>query len=148
MKNISNLKLFYISTEKHNQSETINFSTKNQPQFVYVSVMKMQAYHNLFWRSSDSGQDVDTLCWEVALVVSTHVLSRAPARVHHRLPAVLIQHNQVTLLECQEVGPICKGKVGITFSSSPGSTSVSNKTRQLRTGQFQAKTGTQTKWQT
>ena len=103
----------------------------------------MQAYHNLLWGSSDRGQNVDTLCWEVTLVVSTHVLSRAPARVHHRLPTVLIQHNQVTLLECQEVGPICKAGMKLLSYCHNQEQHQRKKQRQLITGLLMVKTGTQ-----
>ena len=59
-------------------------------------------YQDLVGWFCDGGQDVDALGGEVSLGAGVDVLAVAPAGRHHRLPTLLVQHDQVALAETEE----------------------------------------------
>lgn len=61
-------------------------------------------YQYFLWRFGDGWKNVHTLCREVSLFLGADALTDTPARVHHRLPVLLIQDNQISLVEGQEGG--------------------------------------------
>lgn len=75
---------------------------------LYCSIIPLvrSTYQNLGRWFGDGWQYVDTLGGEVSTFGSAHTLAHTPARVHHRLPVLLYQHNQVSLLETEERRPI------------------------------------------
>ena len=75
------------------------------PKYVCVS-----AYKDFNWRLGDGGEHVHTLCWEVPSGPCSLTLPKAPPRLHHILPILVLQPYEVTFVEAQEGGAFTCGE--------------------------------------
>lgn len=60
------------------------------------------SYHYVLLRSGHSGQDIDTISWEISSLTGSLIDAMCPTRVENLLTGVLIQQDQVSLQEAQE----------------------------------------------
>ena len=61
-------------------------------------------HHYVILRPGDGGQHIDAVSREVSSLLGPVVEAVSPARVHHVLPAVLVQEDQISLGETEERG--------------------------------------------
>ena len=59
-------------------------------------------YQDFWGRFGDGWQDIDTLSREVSLCSRPLTLPKAPPRLHHILPVLILQSNQVSFVETQK----------------------------------------------
>lgn len=57
---------------------------------------------NVTLRPGDSRKHIDTVHWEVTALLGPNIDAVSPARVHHLLPCVLVQLDEVTSGEVEE----------------------------------------------
>ena len=76
---------------------------KKRTNIIIIHTKDIKCVYQDFWgRFGDGRQDVDTLSREVSLCSRPLTLPKAPPRLHHILPVLILQSNQVSFVETQK----------------------------------------------